>query len=200
MEEGDLAINEKGSTLWKTIKTSPVVLHTLSEYHVEKINRTGQSIKVKPYDYCRTRLPKFYCITIFISKISIASRVTWRPNIRVLRCLLWIQTSAWSEQFPFEIPRASRCFVQQRFMGGRPGEKEVDRKPVFPQTVLENQYSLLTHFYFIGMTKGKKINYLLLKNFWPDFGEGHEEEEVDKVCERPLGMGLGCYPTCDKMK
>lgn len=87
-------------------------------------------------------------------------------------------------------------------MGGWPGEKEVDRKPIFPQMVLENQYRLLTHFYFIGLTKGqkKKKKNLLLKNFWPDFGEGHEEEEVGKVYERPLGIGLGCYPACDKMK
>lgn len=61
-------------------------------------------------------------------------------------------------------------------MGGRPGEKEVDRKPVFPQTVLENQYSLLTWFYFIGLTKTKIKS--STEKVLADFGEGHEKEEV----------------------
>lgn len=68
-----------------------------------------------------------------------------------------LESSTFSENFPFEIPGARRGLLLQCFMGGWPGEKKVDRKPVFPQIVLENQYSLLTHFYLIGLTKRKKI-------------------------------------------
>lgn len=60
-------------------------------------------------------------------------------------------------------------------MGGQPGEKEVDKKPVFPQIVLENQYSLLIQFYFIGLTKRKKKS---TKMFCSDFGKEYEKEEV----------------------
>lgn len=83
-------------------------------------------------------------------------------------------------------------------MGGWPEEKDIDRKSVFPHTMLENQYSLLTQF--ISLEWWKEKNNHLLKNFWPDSSEVHEEEEVKKVCGKPLGMGLGCYPKCDKMK
>lgn len=64
-------------------------------------------------------------------------------------------------------------------MDGWAAEKEADRKTVFSQAVLENQYNLLTRFYFIELTKRKKN--LLLKKFWPDFGGGHNQE-VDEVC------------------
>lgn len=43
-----------------------------------------------------------------------------------------LESSAWSEHFPFKIPRDSRCLNLQCFMGEWPEEKEVDRKPVFP--------------------------------------------------------------------
>lgn len=49
--------------------------------------------------------------------------------------------------------------------------------------LLENQYNLLAHSLFINWQK-ENITNLLLKNFWPDFVEEHEEKCVDKVCER----------------
>jgi len=59
-------------------------------------------------------------------------------------------------------------------MGGQPGEKEVDKKPVFPQIVLENQYSLLIVLFHWTDKKKKKST----KMFCSDFGKEYEKEEV----------------------
>lgn len=165
----------------------------LHEHHARKIIRTEQSTELKPHNYCGTGLPKCYHITVFFGKIHSASQVTWTS--RVLRCHLWRALpglSTFSSKFP-GIADAWICSVS--WVSGQKKRKLTGN--LFFLRLLENQYSLLAHSLFINWQKGKITN-LLMKNFWPDFVEGHEEEDVDKVCERPQHVGLGCYSACGK--
>lgn len=122
-EEGDFPINEKGSKLWKNKKWVQLCHRndqTLCEHHVEKINRTEQSIKVKPHDYCGTGLLKFYCLWFFLVKSVVLPR---NLTISVLRCLLW-RALPGPSTFPLKFQElADAWFCSVSWVGGQEKSK-----------------------------------------------------------------------------